>query len=312
MNRAVSRQLLHVGALLSVVLAGCLATVGLGQPASGAGSPDDIARLIAAQLKARKGLAIHLGCSDTRLPIALARQTELTIECVDPGKQAVETARRALDEAGLYGTRIGVSQEEAKRLLFPDYSANLITASDDFVATRPGRDFKEVYRVLSPNGVAWIGQSAAAKAEQRLTRRQLEDWLREAGVSSYTIVEEQGTWARITQPQPEGWDKWTHRSHDPGNTFGSEDTLTGPAFKPHWVSDYRPGLSSAAVAIAGGRVVLASLSYDPFPERGITSWWWARTCLLSRRACRTCITSTTAPARATIVCRSSARRRCTS
>ena len=73
-------------------------------------------------------------------------------------------------------------------------------------------------------------------------------------------------WCRITRPRAPGWDEWTHRAHDPANTFGSQDTLAGRTSRPHWVSDYRPGLSSAAVAVAGGRVVLASLSYASLPE----------------------------------------------
>lgn len=227
----------------------------------------DLAGLIASKLTTRKGLALDVGCGDGTLAVALAGQTDLTIECVDSDKTVAEGARRTIDAAGLYGTRISVTQDTLAPLNYPDHCASLVICGDEFVQGKRGRELKELFRVLSPRGVAWIGQSAAAaKKGQPLTRKQLEGWLEDAGIKSFEIVESQGTWACITRPRGTGWDEWTHRGHDPANTFGSEDTVAGPAFKPHWVSDYRPGLSSAAVAVANGRMALASLSYAEFPE----------------------------------------------
>jgi outer membrane protein assembly factor BamB len=236
-------------------------------PARAAEPNEELARLIISQMKARQGLAFDLGCGDGGLAMAVARRTDLIFECVVPDPGALVRTRQAIDAAGLYGTRVAVSPGNLARLEYPSHCASLILCGDEFVDGKAGRDFRELYRLLSPNGIAWIGQSAAAaKKGQALTRPQLEGWLKEAGIISYTIVEEKGLWARITRPRSAGWDEWTHRSHDPANTFGSEDTITGPHFKAQWVSDFRPGLSSAAVAVAGGRIVLASLSYDKFPE----------------------------------------------
>jgi outer membrane protein assembly factor BamB len=227
---------------------------------------EDLARFFLSQMKARKGLALDLGCGDASLAIALARQTELIIECVDSDPNIVAQARQAIDAADLYGTRITAAPGNFERLNYPSHCANLILCGDEFLAGRRGRDLRELYRVLSPNGIALIGRSRAAVKGEPLTRNQLEGWLKEAGITTYSIVEEHGVWARITRPPSPGWDEWTHRSHDPANTFGSEDTLKGPDFKVQWVSDYRPGLSSAAVAVTGGRAILASLSFDKFPE----------------------------------------------
>src|SRR2546427_655769 len=81
----------------------------------------------------------------------------------------------------------------------------LVICGDEFLKGKRGRDFKELYRVLSPNGIAWLGQSAAtAKAGTPLTRKQLEDWLREAEITTYTIVEEHGIWAKVTRPRQPG------------------------------------------------------------------------------------------------------------
>ena len=73
--------------------------------------------------------------------------------------------------------------------------------------------------------------------------------------------------ARITKPFAAGWDEWTQRSHDPGNSYTSQDSIDGKAFKPQWVGDFRPGLSYSAVTIAGGREFIASLEYPDALEQ---------------------------------------------
>lgn len=234
---------------------------------AGGDTNDDLARLIVSQMKASHGLAFDLGGGDGGLAMALTRHTDLIFECIEPNPETRVRTQQAIDAAGLYGTRVAVSPGNFARLNYPGHCASLILCGDEFVDGKAGRDFRELYRLLSPNGIAWIGQStAAAKKGQALTRPQLEGWLKDADITSYTIVEEMGLWARIVRPRSPGWDEWTHRSHDPANTFGSEDTISGPHFKAQWVSDFRPGLSSAAVAVAGGRIVLASLAYEKFPE----------------------------------------------
>ncbi len=226
---------------------------------------EELAGWMLGQLAAKKGLALDLGCGDARLAIALARQSELIIECVDADPDVVAKAKKTIDLAGMYGTRVTAASAEWTRLEYPSYSANLIVCGDEFVQGLQGRNLRELFRVLSPNGIAIVGQSAGTVG-QKLKRQELEKWLRDANITSYTILEERGVWARITQPRQVGWDEWTHRSHDPSNTFGSNDTLAGPHFKTQWISDFRPGLSSAAVAAAGGRIITASLSYDKFPD----------------------------------------------
>ena len=73
-----SLLVLTIGSLIAAV--GILSS-GLGQQAPG--DPDQVAKLIASHLKARKGLALDVGCGAGRLALALARETELLIECVE-------------------------------------------------------------------------------------------------------------------------------------------------------------------------------------------------------------------------------------
>ncbi len=211
---------------------------------------------IARQVRPGKGLALDIGCGDAGLAVELARRTALKIQCVDPDAATVEAARKAIDAAGLYGTRVAADRGDLARLDYPDYCATLIVCGDEFVAGKRGREFKEILRVLHPKGVAVIGQSAAAakKAQSPLTKPRLEGWLKAAGIAGYEVVQADGVWARITRPRGEGWDEWTHRAHDPACTHASEDMMGGPELKLLWSAAPQPGLASATVLVAGGRV----------------------------------------------------------
>ncbi len=232
-----------------------------------AGDSSQIARLMASKLRWKKGIALDVGPGDARVAIEVTMQTGLTIHCVDPDWRTVEQVRGIVDEADLLGTRIIVQQGKFSRLSYPSLTANLVFCGDQFASGLRDRDFREIYRVLSPNGIAVIGQSAAAAQRGvSLTRDKLQQWLKAAEVTTYEIVEQDGIWAVVTRPYSPGWDDWTHRNHDPANTLASQDQVPFTTFRPQWVSDYRPGVASAGIALADGRVVVAGLSYPDHPD----------------------------------------------
>ncbi len=229
----------------------------------------EVSQFLAAHLKTRSGPALDLGCGNASLDIALAKLAPLNLECISSEQNSVTAARESFLASGLYGTHLSANRESTGKLNYPDSCMSLIFASDQFVTGYGDRDLAEIVRVLSPNGVALLGQSTAVAnhTKEPLTRAQLETWLADAHITSFEILEEHGVWARITKPFAPGWDDWTHRMHDAANTYSSRDDIAGNEFKAKWVSDYRPGLSSAAVTIAGGKVVIASLSYADEPNQ---------------------------------------------
>ncbi len=243
-----------------------LANVAL--PARAGDGPEKLlARRLAARAGVRKGLCLDLGCGDASLAIALARETSMFVQCVAADEAAAAKARLAVDAAGLYGTRISVNRGDLQHLAYPDRCADLVICGDEFVSGKAGRDFKELWRVLSPNGVALIGQSVtAAKTGRKLSRAELEGWLREAGIKTYNLIEEDGVWARITRARPAGSDQWSHRCRNAGNAFGSDDTAAVPPFKLQWAVDCPPSLASAGMLVAGGRQFILGLGYPDQPK----------------------------------------------
>ncbi len=234
---------------------------------TGDGGPKvSLARFVVSHMKLKQGLGLDVGCGDAGLAVEVARQTKLVIHCLDPDAKTISRARAAIDRAGLYGEKLVANTGSLDVLNYPDNSANLIVCGGEFVEGKGTRDFKEICRVLSPNGIAFIGQSVeAAKGGRKLTRAVLEGWLKEAGIETYTLIEENGVWARITRPFSPGWDEWTHRNHDPANTLSSRDTLPYGGYRTQWVRDFSPSVSSASIAVGGGRIVYAGLSYDYAP-----------------------------------------------
>jgi len=234
---------------------------------SGERGATSIARVIASKLKWKKGIGLDAGPGDASLAMEIARSTELTIHCVEPDWDAVQKLRQDIDAAGSCGGRILVQHGRLDQLDYPSRSANLVICGDQFTGGLRGRDAREIYRVLSPNGVAVVGQSAAAaRRGSVLSRGQLEDWLKTASIKTYEIIDSDGVWALITRPPSPGWDEWTHRNHDPANTLASRDEMPYTTYRPHWIAGYRPGLASAGIALAGGRVIIAGLSYPDHPD----------------------------------------------
>lgn len=103
------------------------------------------AERIVALSGARKGYCLILGCREGKLAFELARLTEMRIIVVEPDAAKVEAARRALDTAGAYGTRISVRQGSLDRLPFPDGFANVVVGTVSI-------HHDEVFRVLRPCG----------------------------------------------------------------------------------------------------------------------------------------------------------------
>jgi len=206
----------------------------------------EAAQRIVAHLDTRKGYCLVVGCGEGRLAREIARLTEMRILCVDSDRDRVDAARRTIDAAGLYGTRITVHHADPAKLPYPDYFANLIV-SDSVLET--GRiagsgtamsPAKEIYRLLRPwGGLAVIGQTETFAARSALQKLDLRQWSRSFPRSEMTIEESGGLFAVVRRGALEGAGEWTHMYADAGNTACSEDVLVKGPLEIQWFG--RPG-----------------------------------------------------------------------
>ena len=165
------------------------------------------------------GKCLDIGTGNAALSIELTKITDLDITALDIEPEVVEMAKNNCVQHGVSSNRIRFVTSPVENIPLPDNSMDLIVSRgsipfwDDATTA-----FKEIYRVLAPNGVAMIGcgfshfQSLEEVKEMRpvwspdvmeeRTRWKkgncLQDTLRQAGIDPFTIIEDgYGTWAEI-------------------------------------------------------------------------------------------------------------------
>ena len=114
------------------------------------------AESIREQTGVRGGMVVHLGCADGKLTTALGGE-RFTVHGLCADALSVETARRYIRSAGLYGP-VSVGTLSGKRLPYTDNLVNLVVA--DSLGDVP---MSEVLRVLCPGGAAWVGGKITRK-----------------------------------------------------------------------------------------------------------------------------------------------------
>jgi outer membrane protein assembly factor BamB len=185
------------------------------------------AKLIIEQTGIEKGYCLVLGDRRGRLACELARKSDLKIVCVEEDAEEVAAARKAIDEAGLYG-RVIVHHGNFDSLPYTNYFANLIVSDKVPAASSAG----EILRVLRPSGgvVALIRLRNKFDLES-LSHPSLSVWKqRENG----NVVM---AWAE--RKQLEGAGEWTHTYAEPGNSACSGDKLAKGKMALQWFG--RPG-----------------------------------------------------------------------
>ena len=221
------------------------------------------AKEIVEQTGVKRGYCLVLDCGTGRLASELAKRTELMIYGIQPDENKVEQARRTLDAAGLYGTRVCVDQGEPGALPYSDYFADLIVSEEAVVRGKLPASAKEAFRVLKPcGGVLLMGQPAGVKKGSRqLSEETLSEWIATASAKeTVESVHQAGTWVKLVRGPLERSGSWTHQYGDPGNTGSSEDQLVKAPFGVLWYGEPGPGKAaprharSVAPLSIGGRV----------------------------------------------------------
>ena len=174
-----------------------------------------------------RGKALDIGCGPGQMTLALARMTDLDVTGLDIEPEAVEIGRRHAEEAGLQ-SRLHFVSADAHSLPFSEDTFNLIVSRGTLPFLRDQvLAVSEVYRVLKPGGVAFLGggmgrltpeEEAEKLYPSGVTPQKALDWgpgqtredsifpfpvrsfdalMTEAGISTYRVIEEGGRWVEI-------------------------------------------------------------------------------------------------------------------
>jgi len=224
----------------------------------------------------KKGYCLVWGCGTGRFAFELARRTQLMIYGIEPDAQKVAGARKALDEAGLYGRRVCVERLPLSQVPYSDYFANLIVSETALVSGKVPGDAAEMFRMLRPlGGVAVIGQPAEGAGRLAPLRpAELRGWIARAGLKGARISQEQGVWLTLTRGPLEGARDWTHQFADPANTACSGDRLAKCPLGVLWFGAPGPGkmvnrhARAAAPLAVNGRMFVQGenviMAYDAY------------------------------------------------
>jgi len=117
--------------------------------------------IIAEQIKHKtginKGTCLDVGSGSGYLGIALARITDLHISLLDKSKEMLEIAVQNIASCGLEA-RIQTLLGDAQEIPLNDKSIDLVVSRGSiFFWENQQKAFKEIYRVLTPGGAAYIG-----------------------------------------------------------------------------------------------------------------------------------------------------------
>lgn len=195
----------------------CFDSEGAADPPVVAGSRDDApygnnadyvaaAEEILRRYGSDEGYCLDLGCGDGALAYELAKRSKLSIFAIEADEAKVAEARRKLDAAGLYGSRVMVHHLDPNDSGYPRYFANLIVSGRSITEGAASLPAAEIERMQRPyGGVVCIGRPGGMTVS---TRGALE-----------------------------GAGSWTHQYADPGNTVCSNDRLVGGRLGILWFRD---------------------------------------------------------------------------
>ncbi|MHC4097559.1 MAG: hypothetical protein ACYSU3_16050 [Planctomycetota bacterium] len=159
-----------------------------------------------------RGICVVLGDTKCELALKLASQSDLLIYVQLPREKDVEAARKTVDAAGFYGTRIFVEKGDLTRLHLADNIADALVAIGDAA----GISRAEALRVVRPQGKALLGRKV------------------------------------LTKRFPKGLDDWSHPYHGPDNNPQSQDQIARAPYLTQFLAEprYAP-VPQVAVASAG-------------------------------------------------------------
>jgi outer membrane protein assembly factor BamB len=168
------------------------------------------------------GLVVHLGCGNGELTAALRANPRFLVHGLGTDAVAVDGARETLQARGLYGP-VSIDVFDGRHLPYVSEIVNLLVAND--LGDVP---MAEVFRVLAPEGVAYVRQGAH--------------------------------WKKTVKPRPAEIDEWSHFLHDAsGNAVANDSRIGSPkrlrwVAGPRWSRSHEFPSSVNAVVAAGGRI----------------------------------------------------------
>jgi outer membrane protein assembly factor BamB len=159
------------------------------------------------------GLVVHLGTTDGQLETALAQGGRRLVHGLAADEDRLRTARKTIEDAGLYGLASVVEHRGKERLPYRDNLVDLLVVSDWDAWAKKGITEDELLRVVVPQGVLCLWRD--------------------------------GKWDRRIKPRPAEMDQWRNQKNAMAGALISRDAAFKAPFELRWVDG--PHYGSAVI-----------------------------------------------------------------
>ncbi|HSG70102.1 MAG TPA: PQQ-binding-like beta-propeller repeat protein, partial [Planctomycetaceae bacterium] len=208
--------------------------------------------------RVEQGHALSLGIGSGELIEALLEQTDFFVIAVDPDPARVESFRRKMTAAGLYGRRVSAHRGDPFSFPYPKYVAGLIFSETPDVAelSKNPETIRHLFETLRPYG------GAMAFEMNSDTHTASTTLLAEMNLPNAEIERFDGLTKIVRSGALPGSDDWTHQYGDSAQSVVSQDKLVKAPLGLLWYG----GPSNDAVLprhghgpspqVAGGRLFI--------------------------------------------------------
>ncbi len=204
-----------------------------------------------------RGICALIGSDDSQLGLEIARTDNFLVHIIDSNSESIDPIKKKADEEGLYGRNL-----VAETITFENelpFAENTIDLIINTRLTKKGLNssfLDEIIYTLRPQGIAILGIRKPTKSD--LKPNQIKSNLKQAGIKNVAVFYDGfGVWAKITKPELEGVDDWSHWEHAPDNNPVSTDKVIKAPYMTKWMGTPYYIAMPAITTAAGGRIFIA-------------------------------------------------------
>jgi outer membrane protein assembly factor BamB len=222
-------------------------------------SPSKTTKALMQSIDTPGGICVVLGRSDSELAFSISEHGSFTLHALYHDKDLLERVRKEIDRHGVYG-KVSAALGRYDKLPYAENLVNIIIADNYQMLEARGLSINELFRVLTPRGVVFIGDSSIPPDRTPKWMSKLKTQMNVAGMENIQLIKDSGLWIKATKPWPSEIDEWTHFLHGAdGNPVANDSVVAPPKHyqwisKPLWLRSHESDSSIKTLVTAHGRL----------------------------------------------------------